>query len=385
MQKQYSFGIPNTVISGEGCIEQLNSLIKAKGRSTVAVFIDSGALKSEAVKKALRNIETDLAKVITIDSVPPEPEEGQVRDVFRYVKDSGCECVVAIGGGSVMDASKMISVMLTNHGYFDDLTDTDAIKTPGVPLYAIPTTAGTGSEATPNSIVLIPDKKVKVGVVHHYFLPSTVLLDPGLTVSLPKEVTAATGLDAFCHCIETYISKKTNPFARLFALEGLRLISQSLRHAFVNGADIKAREDMLLAAFYGGVAISSSSTVAVHALSYPLGGSYRIPHGISNAILLPHIIEFNMDVILPEITPVAKAMAIDTDYLEPALVGRAVSHEIFKLVGDLGIPVSLKSFGVGPEDLDFLTSSASKIHRLLDQNPKNMSEKDIRSIYEKLL
>lgn len=176
-----------------------------------------------------------------------------------------------------MDTSKIISVMMTNPGYYDDLTDQSKIVNRGAPLLVAPTSAGTGSEATPNAIVLIPEKKLKVGVVHPYFLPCRVLLDPELTKSLPKSVTASTGVDAFCHCIETYISRKTNPFARVFGLKGIELISKYLRRAYEDGSDMEARENMLLAAFYGGVAITASSTVAVHALSYPLGGTYRHP------------------------------------------------------------------------------------------------------------
>lgn len=385
MQKIYSLNVPGRVIAGIGCIDQLTDHIRSENKDNIAVFVDSGALKNGYAVQLLQNLQNSFSKVKIVADVPPEPEDCQVRDIFRQINDSGVQLIVAIGGGSVMDTSKIIAAMLTNSDYYSDLTDTGKLKNPGVPLFAVPTTAGTGAEATPNAIVLIPEKRIKVGVVHPFFLPGKVFLDPLLTESLPKSITAATGLDAFCHCIETYISKKTNSFVRLFALEGLKLISGSLRKAYDDGTDIKAREDMLLAAFYGGVAISSSSTVAVHALSYPLGGSYRIPHGISNAILLPFVMKFNMDVLLDEIKPAAEAMAIDTAGMSPESVGQAVVDEIFSLTGYLNIPASLKSFGVSRDDLEFLTDSASNVRRLLDQNPKKMSRDDIRAIYENLL
>lgn len=385
MQKQYALAIPDSIISGAGCIHQLPELIKAEGKTSIALFADIGALKSGSIDSVIDALKQSLSAVTLVTNVPPEPEDRQVREIFSQVKDCGAEAIVAIGGGSVMDTAKIIAAMMTNPGYYEDLTDKEKILNRGAPLFCAPTSAGTGSEATPNAIVLIPEKKLKVGVVHPYFLPYKVLLDPELTRSLPRSVTAATGLDAFCHCIETYISRKTNPFARLFGLKGMELVSKYLRRAYADGNDMEAREGMLLAAFYGGVAITASSTVAVHALSYPLGGSYRIPHGISNAILLPFVMRYNMDAITDCIPEIAAAMGISGEGLTVDALGEKVIDEIFALCRDVNIPDSLKSFGVPEADLEFLTVSASEVHRLLDQNPKDMSLDDIRSIYIQLL
>ena len=384
MQKEFTLQIPESVICGAGCIDRLPEMIREAGKTNIAVFADIGALKSGSIDKVLEELKKEF-KVTLVDDVPPEPEDRQVRAIFDEVKSCGAELIVAIGGGSVMDTTKMIAVMMTNPDYYDDLTDKSKIVNKGAPLYVAPTSAGTGSEATPNSIVLIPEQKLKVGVVHPYFLPAKVLLDPMLTKSLPQSVTAATGLDAFCHCIETYISRKTNPFARLFGLKGIELITANLRKAYADGTDMEAREAMLLAAFYGGVAITASSTVAVHALSYPLGGTYRIAHGVSNAILLPYVMQFNMDAIPDCVTPIAEAMGIKTEGLSVEEQGQKVVDEIFALCRDVKIPDSLKPYGVKEEDLESLTVAASEVHRLLDQNPKDMSLDDIRSIYKQLL
>ncbi len=381
----YTLHMPGTVISGAGCIGELPGLIRAAGKSNIAVFADAGALGSGSLDGMLEELKRSFTKVTIVSDVPPEPEDRQVRAVFDKIKDCGAELIVAIGGGSVMDTSKIIAVMMTNPGYYNDLTDQSQILRPGAPLFVAPTSAGTGAEATPNAIVLIPEKKLKVGVVHPFFLPAKALLDPQLTRSLPQHVTAATGLDAFCHCIETYISRKTNPFAQMFALRGLKLISENLRRAYADGSDMEARENMLLAAFYGGVAITASSTVAVHALSYPLGGRFRIPHGVSNAILLPFVMEYNMDAIPQHVGPIAGAMGIDTRELTAEEAGKKVVEAIFALTADMKIPASLKEFGVKENDLEFLTVSAGNVHRLLDQNPKDMSLDDIRLIYRQLL
>lgn len=385
MQIPYTLSLPQAVISGQGCVHRLTELIQAEGKNNVALFVDSGVLRSGAIDSIIEELRAAFQTVTLVSNVPPEPEDNQVREIFGQVKDCGAEAIAAIGGGSVMDTAKIIAVMLTNPCYYEDLTDKEKILVRGAPLFAVPTSAGTGSEATPNAIVLIPEKKLKVGVVHPYFMPCKVLLDPELTRSLPKSVTAATGLDAFCHCIETYISRKTNPFARLFGLKGIELVSKNLRRAYTDGGDMEARENMLLAAFYGGVAITASSTVAVHALSYPLGGSYRIPHGISNAILLPFVMRYNMDAIEECVPTIAKAMGITAEGLTVKQLGERIVDEIFALCHDVGIPDSLHSFGVPEEDLEFLTVSASEVHRLLDQNPKTMSLEDIRGIYRQLL
>ena len=384
MMNPYVLAVPERVISGAGCISKLPELLKELDKKKVALFADMGALKSGAIDATIETLKVSCESFTLVNNVPPEPEDRQVREIFGQVKDCGADAIVAIGGGSVMDTSKSISVMMTNPGYYDDLTDQSKIVNRGAPLLVAPTSAGTGSEATPNAIVLIPEKKLKVGVVHPYFLPCRVLLDPELTKSLPKSVTASTGVDAFCHCIETYISRKTNPFARVFGLKGIELISKYLRRAYEDGSDMEARENMLLAAFYGGVAITASSTVAVHALSYPLGGTYRIPHGVSNAILLPFVMRYNMDAIQEDLPTLAAAMGLDTTGTAKELEDRMV-EALFPLCRDLNIPDNLQPFGVKPEDLEFLTVSASEVHRLLDQNPKTMSLDDIRNIYTQLL
>lgn len=385
MQNPYYLKTPQNVTAGLGSIRCLTDLVRQSGAVRVTLMTDPGILNSGTLDLALPHLEAAGAKVLVVGTIPPEPEDRQVLEIYRQVAEHDTQLLVAIGGGSVMDTTKMVAVLLRNPDYASNLTDQSKIIHPGVPSIMVPTSAGTGSEATPNSIVVIPEKKLKVGVVHPLFLPTTVILDPQMTKSLPPAVTAATGLDAFCHAIETFISKKGNPLCSLFALEGIRLVSANLRRAYHDGNDLEAREQMLLAAFYGGVAISSSSTVAVHALSYPLGGSYRIAHGISNAILLPLVMEYNMDAIPDKVLPIAAAMGIDTTGLSIAEAGDAVVAAIYQLCRDVGIPDSLVPFGISEQDIEFLTDSASEVRRLLDQNPKEMSKEDIRAIYRKLL
>jgi alcohol dehydrogenase class IV len=383
MSNIYEMGLPRRVISGVGSSSRISEIIKDSGLNNILLLVDGGAYKSGATAK----IEEAISQynVTMINDTPPEPEYKQVLAVYERMKDKEIELIVAIGGGSVMDTAKILSVLSTNSDYAKDLLDASLIKNRGLLTIFVPTSAGTGSEATQNSIVVVPEKELKVGIVNPNFIPDYVVLDAELTIKLPPAVTAATGVDAFCHAIECLISKKSNPFSNMYALEAIKIISENVRTAYENGENIKARENMLLAAFYGGLCIASSSTVAVHALSYPLGGKYRIPHGVSNAILLPHVMEFNADHALEKFKQVAVSMNIDTDDKNDEEISKEVTDAIYKMIDDLKIPNNLKEYGIGEKDLEVLVEGAANVTRLLDNNPKPMTKEDIRKIYLKLI
>jgi alcohol dehydrogenase len=253
------------------------------------------------------------------------------------------------------------------------------------PTVVVPTTAGTGSEATPNSIILVPEDELKVGIVSPLLMPDAVILDPLLTLTLPAHITASTGMDALTHAIECYCSKKGNPFSDLYGLEAIRLIARSIRRAHEHGRDVQARSDMLLGAFYGGVCIATSSTTAVHALAYPLGGKYRIAHGLSNAMLLPFVMEFNLEGSEPRFASMARAMGLPVDGLADRAAGEKMIEALYDLNADLGIKSSLRGFDITPQDLDGLVEGAAKVTRLLDNNPRPMSKSNMRAVYERLM
>jgi len=267
----------------------------------------------------------------------------------------------------------------------DVLTKKVEITARGLPSIMVPTTSGTGAEATPNSIILVPEDELKIGIVSPYLLPDAVILDPLLTLSLPPEVTASTGMDALTHAIECYCSKKGNAFSDLYALESIRLIGRSIRRALQNGQDVAAREDMLMGAYWGGVCIATSSTTAVHALAYPLGGKYRMAHGLSNAILLPSVMAFNQQGNEKRFAAMAAAMGLPVAGLSDAAAADALVQALRQLNTDLNIPNSLKGFGIQAGDIDGLVEGAAKVTRLLDNNPRPMGREDMRAIYAALL
>lgn len=381
----YSLQIPGKVIAGVDSIESLKDIIKNEKVEKALIITDKGVWNAGLVEKPIEILKSCGCNIEVINNTPPEPEVSQIEEIFKSVKSMECKMIIGIGGGSSMDTAKIISVLMTNDSSIREILGTDRIKNKGIPTLMIPTTAGTGAEATPNAIVLVPEEKLKVGIVSSKLIPDYVILDPSLTVKLPPAITANTGMDALIHAMECYISLKANPFSDTFALRAIKLISGSIRRAYNSGEDMDARHDMLIGSFYGGVCIAASGTAAVHALSYPLGSMYRIPHGLSNAILLPYVMEFNMDAAIEKYRDMAIAMGIDVNGLSSEQAAQKMVESLYDLTRDLNIKSPLKEMNISERELDEIVESASKVTRLLDNNPKKLSSEDIKMIYKKIL
>ena len=373
------------LVGGPGSIVGIKDIVADRGTKKALIVTDKGVAGAGLVAAPKALFETAGATVAVIDSTPPEPDVNQVDAIVAEARQHAPDLIVGLGGGSAMDVAKIVAVLLTNEVSLRELVNKAPIVRRGVPTLMIPTTAGTGSETTPNSIVLVPEDELKVGIVSPKLMADYVILDPQLTVGLPPAITASTGMDALCHAIECYTSKKGNPFSELLALKAITLISRSIRRAFTDGKNLDARHDMLLGAMYGGMCIATSSTTGVHALSYPLGGKYRIAHGISNAILLPFVMRFNAMGNEDQFRDIGLAMGLDVARLAPAQAADAVVEALFALNRDLQIPGDLKRWNITDADLDFLVDGAAKVTRLLDNNPRPMSKVDIRGIYEQLI
>lgn len=321
-----------------------------------------------------------------IDNVEIEPSIENINQVFeRQVAPHSPDALIAVGGGSVLDAAKLFAVMLTNSMPVRDMLGIDKVPKAGVPLILVPTTSGTGSEVTPNAIVTLPDEALKVGVVSRHLLPTLVLLDPLLTLPLPKAITAATGMDAFTHALESYISTKANPVSDGFALEAMRLIAGSIERAYAQPDSVQARGDMLLGSMYGGLALTAAGTAAVHALAYPLGGQFHVTHGVANAMLLPHVMAFNQDACADRLKRAACVCGV-ADPADGAQTAAAkLIERIVQWTAVLNIPQDLTTFGVTEAHLPELAVAASKVTRLMVNNPKAMSLSDIQAVYRRLL
>ena len=382
MLTQYNLKMPHAVYGGENAMDNITAIIKARGAKKVAMFTDKGiegaglfALPENAVKAA-------GAEYYVLDDLPPEPSYMAVQKLVDQFKASGADLIVACGGGSVMDAAKLASVLVTDDYGVKELLDNPGMAQKCVPIVLIPTTAGTGAEVTPNAIVAVPEKELKVGIVNENMIADYVILDARMIKNLPRKIAAATGVDALAHCIECFTSNKANPFSDLYALEGLDLILNNIEKACDDPEAVQAKINMQTASFYAGVAITASGTTAVHALSYPMGGKYHVAHGVANAILLVPVMRFNESVCREKFAEaydrcVHGEKTCTTVEEKSAYIIRWLEE----IVKHLDIPTSYKGFGVKPEDLDGLVEAGMQQQRLLVNNMRPVTAEDARNIY----
>ena len=381
--KNCQITIPSIVYAGQGSSENIRGIIGKEKAQNVLIFADKGVRKL-GLSKEIEEICQQEAAVRIIEDLTPEPAVSDIERVIGEV-DGQPDLIVAIGGGSVMDAAKLASIIVGADYTLKDLLKDSKIAKKFCKTVMVPTTCGTGSEATCNAIVAIPEQESKQGIVNDCMIPDYVILDVNMIAKLPPKIIAATGVDALAHVVECFTSKKATMLSDTYAKEGARKIFHNIRKAYGQADNMEAKMEMMIGAFYGGVAITGSGTTAVHALSYPLGGKYHIAHGVSNAILFAHVMEFNKDAC-------EERLALLSDAVYPEFAGRTAAEkadhiieEIAAIVKETNIPTSLKEFGVQPEDLDFLVKAGSEQQRLLVNNCKELSLDDIRYIYKKVM
>ena len=376
------------IVHGAGSLDQLPEKLALLERPVRRIaFITQPVMERNGVAaRVVSSLEAKDIQVLTVRDVEPEPTVENVETVFsQQIAPFAPDAVLSIGGGSVLDAAKLFAARLTNRQPLRDWLGIDRIGSPGVPLILVPTTAGTGSEVTPNAIVTLPDEALKVGIVSRHLLPQLVILDATLTLDLPQPITAATGMDAFIHALESYISTKANPISDMYAMESMRLIGANIVDAYRNGSSLAAREAMLLGSMYGGLALTAAGTAAVHALAYPLGGMFNITHGVANSMLLPHVMRFNRDAIVERLANVARALGLSAHGDGDEAAADSLLASIGTWTEVMAIPQDLRAFGVSEADLQPLAEAALKVKRLLGNNPKPLDLEDIKGIYKRLL
>ena len=383
---KYSIKMPKAVYSGVDSLENVTNIIRAKGVKKVAAFTDASLRKLGLFSLVEKRIQEAEVAYDIFDDLPAEPTYMQVQAVIDDFKKNEYDLIVACGGGSVMDAAKLASVLVTDEYTVKDLLDNPGQARKCVEIVMIPTTAGTGAECTPNAIVGVPERELKIGIVNDNMIADYVILDAEMIRNLPRSIAAATGVDAMCHAIECYTSNKANPFSDMFALEAFDIIMNNIEKACDDKTALTEKNQMQIAAFYGGAAITASGTTAVHALSYPLGGKYHIAHGVSNAMLLIPVMRFNEPAIRELL-----AKAWDRAYhgerkLETAEEkSQALIDWMDSIVKHLDIPTDLKQFGVDPADLDSLVEAGMSVQRLLVNNKREVRSEDARAIYQEVL
>ena len=328
-------------------------------------------------------LETAGIKTCFYENVHGEPSITDFKTMLKAAEDFDADSFIGIGGGSILDLTKLTATLLGSTQQIENLFGTGLIERRGKWFACAPTTAGTGSEMSPNAILLDESDALKKGVVSPYLIADAAYIDPKLTWTVPAKVTAETGMDALTHCIEAYTNKFAHPMIDMFALKGISLIAANLAKAVKNGEDVEAREALAAGSMYGGLCLGPVNTAAVHALSYPLGGEYHISHGLSNAILLPSVMRFNCCANVKKYAEVAVACGVERGKDDEETAMRGVEF-ISNLSYECNIPTTLTEIGIPHSAVAHMAKAAMEVQRLLKNNPRKVTENDARAIYESL-
>ena len=379
----FLYSAVSDVLVGPDTSTQLGDLATAMGIQRALIVTDPGIIKFGLLDGAVANLKANNIELSIYSDVIADPPESVVMDAVSSAQAFGCDGVIGFGGGSSMDVAKLLAVLIKGEQQLSEIYGVDQISGGRLPLIQVPTTAGTGSEATMVSIITTGET-TKAGVVSRTLLADKVILDAKLALGLPPTVTAATGIDAMVHAIEAYTSVRLkNPLSDMLAREALRLMANNISTAVKQGDNLQAREAMLLGAMLAGQAFANAPVAAVHALAYPLGGNYHIPHGLSNSLVLPHVLRFNAPAaaeLYAELAPIVlPGTTLPSDPLE---VSELLAEHFLQLAADLGLQTRLSEMNIAESDLPKLAEEAMLQQRLLINNPRELSFDDALSIYQ---
>ena len=382
--KPFNFNTSASIRFGAGLLAQLGEMVVNEIGTRVLLVTDPGMMATGIVDKALASLKGAGVEVTLYQDVKADPPESTVNLCAQMAIECKAQGVIGLGGGSSLDVAKLAALLATGNQSLQDAYGVGNAKGPRLPLILVPTTSGTGSEVTPISIVTTGESE-KMGVVSPVILPDIALLDQELTLGLPPHITAATGIDAMVHAIEAYASASANnnPISRNLATEALRLMGASLETAVHSGDNLKARSDMLLGSMMAGQAFANSPVAAVHALAYPIGGHFHVPHGLSNALVLPYVLRFNAEVA-PK--PYAEIAAFTFPELAKITDEKERANAFCEAMADLskrcGLQQTLREMDIPPDFLPKLASDAMNQTRLLVNNPRELTEADALNIYK---
>ena len=380
--KTFSFTGAQKIVFGTGSFSDLAGHLTALRVSRPLVVLD-GNLAGTGFGKKVSDL-MDKAKIdfVLYDKAVPEPPIELADEGTKLALKKKCDGVVGIGGGSAMDLAKAIAVLAANRGKAEDYLGLNRVPGPGLPKIMVPTTAGTGSEVTFTAVFIRKKLKKKEGMNSPYLYPELALLDPELTLTLPPHPTAATGIDALCHAIESYTSIKASPMSEVMSLEAIRLISDNLRTAVHDGTNLEAREAMLLGSLYAGLGLANAGVTAVHSLSYPLGGKYGISHGLANTIMLPRVMAFNLPGAREKFVDIAEIMGEIVDDLPIREAAYLAVEAVESLIEDCGVFTTLEELEIPEADFPELAKVAMTVARPLANNPCKMTPEAMVEIYQ---
>ena len=378
----FTFNTSKSIEFGVGALNKIGDLVKARIGDRVMLVTDPGMMSTGIVDRALQILAGAGVTVELFKDVAADPPEAVILEATKQAQGADIAGVVGLGGGSSLDVAKLVSLLALGKEELKDVYGVGNAKGPRLPLILVPTTSGTGSEVTPISIVTTGTNE-KMGVVSPVILPDVALLDPELTYGLPAHVTAATGIDAMVHAIEAYASASANnnPLSRMLATQALTLMGRSILKAVHEGSDTVARSEMLLGSMLAGQAFANSPVAAVHALAYPLGGHFHIPHGLSNALVLPHVLRFNVVTSPQPYAELAPYAFPELSKFEGQERAAAFCERLAELSRDCGLQPNLRAMNIPEDILPKLASDAMNQTRLLVNNPRPVTEADALAIY----
>ncbi len=379
-----TFRIPNAVITGSGSSKQVGDECKKLNLKKALIVTDRNQVKLGILDGVLESLQQSGVAYAIYDGVNMEPVVEYVQEGLEAFRGNGCDCLLAVGGGSPMDTAKAISVMATNEGSIEDYMGFAKVPRKGCPVIAVPTTAGTGSEVTPFAIITDTRRDVKMLIGSPFLMPEIAIVDPQLTILLPPDITAATGIDALTHAIEAYVSVKAQPISDLFCLAAIELIAGNLQQAWADGKNLEARENTMMGALMGGIAFSNSSVALVHGMARPIGAYFHVRHGASNAALLGTVMEFSLEGNPTRYARIAEAMGVDINGLSEMEAAKRGADAVNKLIKDIEIP-SLRELGVDKEKLDQLAPKMSEdaiASGSPANNPRQASKEEIVELYK---
>lgn len=376
-----TFFLPPVNIIGKNALQDAISHIQGHGLKHGLIVTDAFLSKNGVVKKIADMLDQQGIKTNVFDGTHPNPTVTNVNDGLKILKENNCDFVISLGGGSPHDCAKGIALLATNGGEIKNYEGIDKSNKPQLPLIAINTTAGTASEITRFCIITDETRHVKMAIITPHVTPILSVNDPALMAGMPPGLTAATGMDALTHAVEAYVSTAATPITDACALKAVTLIEENLRNAVKNGQDMQARENMAYAELLAGMAFNNASLGYVHAMAHQLGGFYGLPHGVCNAVLLPHVQEYNLPKCAARLKDIAKAMNIDVSSMNDEEGAKACIAAIRSLSKDINIPANLTELKVQEKDIPTLTANALKDACALT-NPRQGNAEEVAAIFK---
>jgi alcohol dehydrogenase len=374
---------PNLILAGFGALDKMGEEARNLEVKRALMVTDRGIIDSGVSAKVEKVLTDQKIAVDVFDQVIPDPDIACCELCIEKAKAGGYDLIVGVGGGSAMDIASVTSTLCTNPGSVNDYFGVNLLKKQGIPTFLVATTAGTGAEVTPNAILTDTAAKLKKGIVSPFILPRAAVVDPELTLSMPPRVTSFTGMDALTHAIESFTSVNASPLTDLYAREAIRLIGRSLRTAVARGDRRDARYDMSIGSLYAGISLANAGVGAVHALAYPLGGQFNVPHGIANGILLPHIMEFNLPGDIEKFAEVAGLLGERVECLSSLEAAYRAVEAVKNLLRDVDMPTTLTELNIPRSAIPEMAAASINVTRLMGNNPRRMTAKDSEKVYEK--